>query len=248
MKIEDVSVATIILARSQKEEKLIIDGLKVLSTVGFPVIVAVDGGSTDNFIQKTSQIPHIQIARATNKGVFPQVRQSLRQASSFSPFIFYTESDKFDFFKSSLFPFFEKVRALSNQEENVGIFLPARTQSSFARYSFFQQKTEQKVNGKLSNILGLDTVHDFTYGPRLLSTALIPYLEDIPEDIGWGWMSYLLVVIHRIGKKILPIPLDLPAPVEREDFEANRQYRIQQMNQHFQAIQLAQSIHIPINQ
>jgi hypothetical protein len=248
MKIEEVSVATITLARSEKEEKLIIDGLKVLSTLGFPVIVAVDGGSTDNFIQKTFQIPHIQIAQATIKGILPQVRQSLRKSSSFSPFVFYTESDKFDFFKSSLLPFFEKVRTLPDQEEHVGMFVPARTQSSFAHYTPFQQKTEQRVNRELSSIIGLDTIYDFTYGPRLLSTSLIPYLEYVPEDIGWGWMTYLLVVAHRIGKKILPIPLDLPAPVEQQDFQRNRQYRTQQMNQHFQAMQLAQSIHIPINQ
>jgi len=48
------------------------------------------------------------------------VRQSLQKASSYSPFVFYTESDKFDFFRQSLPPFFEEVRQMFDNSQNIG--------------------------------------------------------------------------------------------------------------------------------
>ena len=92
MKINELCIVTISLAKNKEEEKLLSTSLEQLAALNIPVYIT-DGGSPKDFTDFLNSIPHFNFFEA--KGLWPQAKMSITQAAkSGAQFIFYTEPDK----------------------------------------------------------------------------------------------------------------------------------------------------------
>jgi len=241
MSYEKYTISTITYGRSHEEERRIARGLRALSAKHIPTIIASDGGSSVPFLDELQKIPNVRIVRAAQKGLFPQVTESLQKAGETDqPYIFYTESDKARFFEQGLDEFIAIATDIAERDAHFGLIIPARNQQSFSAFPPFQQDTESSVNGIIDRLTNQDEKRDYLYGPKIVAKSLIPYLEKVSDDIGWGWMSYLAIIAHRLNKTNYTVSLDLPTPAENEnEDEEEKLLRLKQMRDHFNGIYLA---------
>ena len=231
METSDIAVATLSWARDSSEERLLRESLTVLAALDVPVYVA-DGGSGEQFVEFLRGLPRFELSGASAPGVWPQVRSSLRAAhESGARFILYTEPDKGDFFRTVLPGFLSEAPAGGE----VGVVLASRSAASFATFPEFQRHTETMINRCCAELLGSRA--DFTYGPFLLNSEIVPHLLSLPDDIGWGWRPYAFGTARRLGYRLCPLEKDLPCPpAQREDDGAERLYRMKQLVQNVQGL------------
>lgn len=229
-----ICIATISWARNNEEETLLKSSLLALAQLNIPVFIT-DGGSGESFLSFIKAIPHFTLLQATEKGVQAQAKTSLLAASkSNTPFVFYTEPDKEQFFQQELPRFLEQ--ALDN--ENTGVFLAARSAGGFTTFPAFQQMTETTINACCAEITGKH--FDFTYGPFLMKASLIKTLNAVQEDVGWGWRPYVFVMAHRAGLSVGAYIGDFACPPDqRTDDRKERLYRMRQLEQNIRGIELA---------
>jgi hypothetical protein len=77
----------------------------------------------------------------------------------------------------------------------------------------------------------------------LIHRALIPTLEFIGEDIGWGWCHYILGIAYSRGDRIVQWTRGLPCPADqRADSQPELVHRIRQLGQNLQGLLLAMTI------
>jgi hypothetical protein len=232
MDFSEVAVATMTWARDAAEESLLRESLPLLAGLGAPVFVA-DGGSGGPLMDFMRGLPNFHLLEAGGAGVWRQARRSLEAAAAASAarFILYTESDKRDFFRAGLSRFVSEAQAA----EDVGVVLASRSPESFDTFPKFQRHTETAINRCCAEVLGLRA--DFTYGPFLLNRALVPRLNQVENDPGWGWRPYAFGAARREGLRILQVEMHLPCPTEqREDDPAERLYRVRQLAQNIQGL------------
>ena len=130
-----------------------------------------------------------------------------------------------------------------NLNSNTGVVVASRTPQSFSTFPPFQRLEEKMTNQLLYYFLGDKQDVDYTYGPRIISASLINFLDRVSSDLGWGWLSYILLASHRSGEEIHPVTLDLPCPQEeREETEKDKLYRLRQFKEHVNALYQALSI------
>jgi hypothetical protein len=121
------------------------------------------------------------------------------------------------------------------------VVVASRSAASFATYPTSQRYTETVINQPVGQIIGQHG--DFSYGPMLIHRALIPSLEFIEEDIGWGWRHYILGIAHRMGYSIVQWTRGLPCPADqRADSRAELGHRMRQLSQNLQGLVLAMTI------
>jgi hypothetical protein len=230
----DISIATITLARDDEEEMLLRKSLQQLAHLQVPVCIT-DGGSRPGFVDFLKTFPNFVLSTAEVRGVWEQAKNSLVEAShSNAHFIFYTEPDKFDFFSKSLDEMLQAVRAT----EKTGIITASRSAAGFATFPAFQQMTETTINNCCAEVIG--NKFDFTYGPFLLNKHLVPYLDLVQHDIGWGWRPYIFNIAKRLGFTVEAYEADLYCPQQqREDTLAERVYRMRQLTQNIEGIVLS---------
>src|SRR4051812_13752182 len=102
MRRDEISIATITLARNEEEEVLMRESLRELAKLKFTVFIT-DGGSRPSFIDFIKSYPNFILSNSTPKGVWQQAKTSLFEAYKQGPgFVFYTEPDKGDFFRQFL--------------------------------------------------------------------------------------------------------------------------------------------------
>ena len=236
---KDISIATITWARDEGEEELLRESLSHLARLDIPVYIT-DGGSTASFLEFLQSFPHFVLLKANGSGVWAQARNSLQVASqSGVPFIFYTEPDKLDFFRNSLPTLINEVAV----DENMGVIVASRSDIGFATFPAFQQMTETTINSCCAEIIGKPV--DYTYGPFLLNSQLVPYLQLVQEDIGWGWRPYVFGIAKRVGYKVEAYIDDFFCPpAQQPDDTAERIYRMRQLAQNIQGIVLSTSVPI----
>lgn len=239
MDFSQLVIATITWARDEAEELLLRKALTQLAQLNIPVYIT-DGGSTASFIEFLSGFSNFTTLTTPGKGVWAQAKNSLLAASnSQKPFIFYTEPDKADFFQYAL----PSMPAAFTGDEQTGIVMASRSQESFSTFPAFQQMTETTINNCCTEVTGLKT--DFTYGPFILNKNIVPYFDQIKEDIGWGWRPYAFNVAHRLGYTVQSVEGDYNCPIDqREDSAKERIYRMKQLQQNIQGIVLSTSIEI----
>ena len=233
-------VATITWARDEAETQLLQESLQQLAELEIPVFIT-DGGSGAGFLGWVQSIPHFVLLTTEGKGVWAQARNSLRQAyQTAAPFILYTEPDKRDFFQHHLPQWIENAWV----NETTGVMTASRSAAAFATFPAFQQLTETTINRCCEEILGAYV--DYTYGPFLLNRKLVPYLELVKEDIGWGWRPYVFGIAKRLGYSVEAFRGDFFCPVhQRQDDPAERIYRMRQLSQNMEGLTLAATL--PLN-
>lgn len=234
-----ISIATISWARNAEEETLLRESLTQLASLNIPVFVA-DGGSTQSFIEFLKSFSHFTLVSPKGRGVWAQAKASVEAAfHSGTGFIFYTEPDKLDFFKTSILG----VITEAAEDEQTGIVLASRSETGFATFPAFQQSTETTINNCCKEIAGKQV--DYTYGPFILNRKLVPYFSHIKEDVGWGWRPYTFCIAHRLGLNISPFIADFACPLsQREDNAKERVYRMKQLMQNIQGIVLSTTVAI----
>jgi hypothetical protein len=241
MNTQKIAVATITWARTPEEESLLREALRQLAQWQMRIFVT-DGGSTESFLQFLQSIPHLTLLQAPAKGVWAQAKSSLVAAhqAGFSH-ILYTEPDKLDFFRFHL----EGMLRGVVEEEKAGIYLAARSEAGFATFPAFQQMSETTINACCREVIGHQV--DYTYGPFLLRKELIPYLQLVQEDIGWGWRPYTFGIAHRLGYRVEAFTGDFSCPPDqRADSPAERIYRMRQLNQNIQGLVLSTAVALDV--
>ncbi|MCW3110598.1 MAG: hypothetical protein JWQ09_5104 [Segetibacter sp.] len=233
----DISIATITLVRDEEEESLLRESLQQLAKLEVPVFIT-DGGSRPGFVDFLRSYPHFILSEAKARGVWVQAKNSLLEAcQQNSKFIFYTEPDKGDFFRHSLTDMLDKVQI----DDKSGIVMASRSAASFSTFPRFQQMTETTINNCCLEIIG--NSFDYTYGPFLVNRELIPYLNLVKEDIGWGWRPYTFGIANRLGFRVESYVGDFYCPLQQqEDSSAERIYRMRQLSQNMQGIVLSTNV------
>ena len=233
----DLSIATMTWARNEKEDTLLREAMRCLAEVEMPVAIT-DGGSGRSFIDYLKSFPNFAVFASEAPGVFAQIKRSLQAAGERGArFILYTESDKELFFKRQLSDFISQAPS----DDQVGVVLASRSADSFRTYPRSQQYTEGVINHLCAEITGQQG--DFSYGPVIINRALVPYLELVKEDIGWGWRHFIFGLAHRLGYRLIHWEADLPCPQAQQG--DNRQeliHRMRQLSQNVQGLVLSTSI------
>jgi hypothetical protein len=237
MKIDELCFATISLARNREEENLLTSSLKQLAELNIPVYIT-DGGSSKDFVEFLQSIPHFKIFEA--KGLWPQAKMSITQAAKSSTrFIFYTEPDKPEFFANHL----KKMLCRINVDEKTGVVLASRSAKGFSTFPSFQQMTETTINNCCKEVFGKEM--DYCYGPFLFNRQLIPLLEKLDNNIGWGWRPFVFAIAHRLGLEVANFEDDFNCPPDqRADDASERIYRMKQLTQNINGITHAATINL----
>lgn len=235
----DVSIATITWARDEEEEKLLRQSLQQLAKLHMPVFIT-DGGSNAGFVNFLRSFSNFILLETEARGLWAQVKNSVSAAyQSGSLFIFYTEPDKHDFFVNGLPRMLDEVIV----NEQSGIITASRTAAGFATFPVFQKMTETTINNCCTEIIGAPL--DYTYGPFIMKRQIVPYLELMQEDIGWGWRPYTFAIANRLGYTIEAFEDDFSCPADQQkDNHAERIYRMRQLNQNIQGLVLAASVRL----
>lgn len=225
-------IATISLARSRKEERLLKASLSQLSLLNLPVFVT-DGGSPQGFVTWLRRLPNFTVLQAPAKGLLPQIKSSMEEAvKTGRQFVFYTEPDKDAFFKTGL------QKMLAAAKGDTGITMASRSARGFASFPLFQQMTEATINRCCEELTGLKA--DYCYGPFLLHKKLVEQLHNLRQDVGWGWRPFLFAAAHRLGYKIETFEDHFLCPEDqREDDNAERIYRMKQLEQNIRGLVLS---------
>lgn len=232
----EIVVATITLARNDAESQRLTQAIAALAGHGWP-IVAADGGSAPEFVNGLQQMPNVTIRPyqpSDTPRLLSQVKSALTAARLNPGCILYTEPDKGWFFEHRLKTFVEQALA----QAPFGVAIAARDEASFLTYPSFQYYTETVTARLSAEVLG--QAGDILYGPLLLNPALVPYVERLTEDIGWGWRPFVMVVARRLGLAVIPVTMDLPCPIEQrsEDDKKARLYRLEQLAQNARGLVL----------
>jgi len=239
MQHNNICIATISWARNDAEEGLLRASLQELAKLNLPVFIT-DGGSPESFTGFIKSLPNFHLLKADAKGVYAQAKHSLQQAyQSGAEFILYTEPDKGAFFQNGLPAMLEEAP----KAESAGIFMASRSAEGFATFPHFQQMTETTINKCCTEVIGKE--YDYTYGPFLLNSRLVPYLDQVKEDIGWGWRPYLFSLAHRLGLQVAGTTQNFQCPPDqREDDSKERIYRMRQLEQNIRGIVLSTTVDV----
>jgi len=229
-----VSVATVTLARDEAEERALRGALQQLSREGLRVAVS-DGGSAPAFIEFVRTLASITVVPPIERGLVGQVKASLRTAADWqSPFLLYTEPDKRLFFGGRLASFISSAP----DSADVGIVLAARDENSFATFPEFQQLTEGAFNALCATIVGEHG--DYCYGPFLMNRALMPAIDGLRPDLGWGWRPLVFATARRLGYRVIHHVDNLPCPADqRANDESERLHRLRQLRQNVEGLILS---------
>ncbi len=229
--VSDVAVATMTLVRGPEEDRLIRASLARLAAFSWPIALC-DGGSPHEFLEFVRELPGMSVVDREAAGLVGQVKASLHAAARAERrFVLYTEPDKLAFFDDHLGDFLERAAS----HEQIGAVLAARSDAAFTTFPLVQQFTETTFNRACGESLGI--AGDYTYGPFLLSAALVEHVDAASNDFGWGWRPYLFAVAHRSGRSLTHVVGDYRCPAEqRLDEEGERIHRMRQLAQNINGL------------
>jgi hypothetical protein len=225
---DNVCIATISWARNEDEENTLSETLTSLAGLGLPVYIT-DGGSSERFRKFLNGFPNFTVLRA--KGLWPQAKTSISAAQqSGAGFILYTEPDKLDFFSNHMSNLLQQT-----VDHKTGVLLASRSSQGFSTFPSFQQMTELAINKCCREVIGKDI--DYCYGPFLFNTKLIPYLDALDDNCGWGWRPFVFAIARRLGLKVEAFEGDFSCPEDqRRDDEGERIYRMKQLTQNINGL------------
>lgn len=227
----NIVAATITLAREPSEGELLQRSITALTRIGQPVFVC-DGGSGDEFLRFLRALPGVTVVAPSARGLVGQVRAATLAASGAQPdFVLYTEPDKLEFFDQHLPGFI----AHAPLDTNPGVVLAARSPAALETFPPMQQYTEAAINKLCGDFLRVEG--DYSFGPFLVRNDLVPYVNAIKEDIGWGWRHFLFAVTHRLKFPLTHITEDFLCPEDqRHEDERERLHRVRQLGQNINGL------------
>jgi hypothetical protein len=235
---DNLCIATMTWARTTQEEELLRSSLLDLSKLDIPTFVT-DGGSNEDFLKYVRSFQNFTVLQPTGKGVWPQVKTSLQAAFDHgAKFIVYTEPDKRTFFKQGLPDLLKNLV----MDAHTGVMIAVRSAAGFESYPQFQRMTETTINNCCSEVTQVNT--DYTYGPFIMNRLVVPHLDTLPANIGWGWRPYAFVVAARLNYKVESFEGPFFCPPDQQQDDANeRVYRMKQLSENIEAIVLGSRFH-----
>ena len=221
-----VAVATITWARSASEATILGRALRRLAATGLPVTVA-DAGTDRSFAADLKSLSSFRITTPAQLGLVAQVQASVRTAAaSGRRFILYVEPDKELFFENGLDEFLRRAP----DDTQVGVVLASRSLESFQTFPSMQRYTEGVINRLCSELVG--HTGDYSYGPFLLNRELMPLIDQLQPQLGWGWRHFVFKEAARRGLSVSHITGDYPCPPDqRVEDEAEQRHRLRQLSQ-----------------
>jgi hypothetical protein len=221
-----ITVATMTWVRTPEEEALLRQALTSLAAHGLPVAVA-DSGTSRGFLHFLERSTHVSVTVPVETGLVAQIKASVRSAAVHgSRFILYTEPDKQLFFERHLKDFLEAA----DDHPDAGVILASRSPESLMTFPPVQQYTEGVINHLCGELIGVPC--DYSYGPFLLSSTLVPFVETLEPTLGWGWRHFIFRTAHRLGRRVIPVIGDYPCPEDQRTEDAEEQaHRIRQLSQ-----------------
>lgn len=236
-----ITIAASVWARSDDEAARLRAALTVLSRFGLPVVLA-DNGSTPDFVSAVSALPNITVLPkpdTTTHSLTEQMQRAFRNARESKPdWILYSEPDKQWFFENRLAQFVEHAERFPDAD----VVIPCRNRESFETFPAYQRKMETTFNKIAAEWLGNSA--DVLYGPLLLRPDLTRYLDDLSENVGWGWRPYLLAIAKRTKRYPVRWIDAFPCPPDQrgEDNEPDRLHRMRQLAQNMTGLALGFSM------
>jgi hypothetical protein len=221
-----VSVATMTWVRTPKEETLLRQTLTSLAACGLPVAVA-DSGTSRDFLHFLERLPQFSVTVPADTGLVAQIKASVRTAAIHgSRFILYTEPDKQVFFERCLTNFLEAA----SDHPDAGVILASRSPESLLTFPPMQRYTEGVINHLCGEQIGVKC--DYSYGPFLLNSTLLRFVEALEATLGWGWRHRIFRAAHRQGLRVVPVIGDYPCPDDqRTEDDEEEAHRIRQLSQ-----------------
>lgn len=93
-----------------------------------------------------------------------------------------------------------------------------------------QRYTEGVINHLCGELIGVSC--DYSYGPFLLNSMLLPSVEAMEPTLGWGWRHFILRTAHRLGHRVVPVIGDYPCPDDqRTEDDEERAHRMRQLSE-----------------
>ena len=171
-------------------------------------VFMVDGGSTDSFVQR---------ARKLGANVFPQdgrgISRGQQQAITHATIDFnpdaciLIEPEKAGLLNNY---FGEIMTPIENGYAD--IVLIGRTEESMKTLTRMQRLTETKMNGVLSEMLGIDA--DFCMAPRVWTSRITPYFLNYSPSKNWDLFHGPVIDAMKDGKRIVPVRIPYVYPAE----------------------------------
>lgn len=227
-----ISIATVTWARTAEEKIIVMKTLEKLASFALPVIVVDHANSSFPLIDEANKIKGIRIFKASKRGLDFQVRKSFREAAKLGDYIFCTESDKLDFVENHAEKFLNEF-----YKDPRGTWLPARSRASFLHYPKFQQNMERFIWEAASALLSIKK-DDFSYGPRIFPTVLLPHLNKVKGEINCGFQTFLLAINHKLNLPLHIMEFNAEGPRDVQMGEELVAYRIQQLEDELRGLRI----------
>jgi hypothetical protein len=221
-----IVIATITLARSSDEERLLARALARLAATGAPLVIA-DATPGPSLREKLRELSGVQLMTRQDGGLVGQVRASFEFAAALGrPFILYTEPDKEHFFEHGLEPFIRDAP----DGLGAGIVLASRSEEAFRTFPPVQRVAEGALNELCAELIGARG--DYSYGPFLMTRELVPHVARLDSKLGWGWRPSTFLAAHRAGFTVNHVTGDYFCPPDqRREDDADRRHRLNQLSQ-----------------
>jgi hypothetical protein len=226
METRSLSIATMTWVRSPDEERLLRRSLTRLSDNGLPVAIA-DSGTNEAFGAFLRSLPGVRVTEPSAPGLVAQVQASVALAVSFeTAYTLYLEPDKELFIDQFMSTFIRRAPA----DEGVGVVLASRSPIGFETFPPMQRYTEGVINRLCEERLG--PRGDYSYGPFLVTRALLPRVAAMDRRLGWGWRHALFAAAAAAGLPIVHVTDDYPCPPDqRTESGEDQRHRMRQLSE-----------------
>lgn len=217
----DIVVSTISWIRTPEESRVVLKTIELLTKLETPIIV-VDKGSSPPDLERIKSFKNV-VLFVSKLGLTEQLLRSHKEAEKLGEYVFYLHTDKYDFARDTAPKLIEKYRSLVKK----GILIPTRTEESLNTYPIFQRKVEDYLNFFMGDYIGVEA--DYYAGPKIYPSSLVKYLDKLKGDVGWGIEAYFYAIAKRLNLSFDFFPFYMQSPVDIEDQEKTKQYRLRIM-------------------
>lgn len=234
---QSLAISTVSLIRNKEEGKVVLETIKILSSLNIQVVI-VDGGSPGKAKDKIKSLPNIIFLE--RRGLTNQLKTSFKRGAEVARSLFYLHTDKLDFVEK----YAQKLIDFHSTLKPETMLIPTRSTSTFKTYPAFQRKIEMYLNFILSDYL--DKKADYYFGPKIFSSKLVPYLDKLQGDIGWGIEAYFYALNKRLRLPMKFYECEAATPKDIGSQEEIKRYRLKILQWQIEGFLQGQAIKLKI--
>jgi hypothetical protein len=232
----EFAITSVSLIRNEAEAEVVLETIYNFSKLNIPVIIC-DGGSPEEYKKLIRKMPNVILSESPG-GLTHQLVLSHREAAKYGKYLLYTQSDKLDFSRNTAFKLIETYSANPDK----GVLIAARNSASLATYPRFQKTQEEFLNYFMGDYIVIP--EDYYAGPKIYPASLVPYLDQLNTDIGWGIEAYFYAIAKRMELPFNFYDFFMRAPVDVDNPEITKKYRLQITKWQIEGLRLGQSVRL----